>query len=226
MKLNIKKCSSCKEEKAFSEFNKTKKNKDGMSYNCRLCENEYRAKWREENRIKCRQYQKKYQDNNKEKCYFATKEWAIKNKDRMLELTYKWRAENPEKSKEIYTKQNRKRLLDPHKKINLYFSMAVSSSLKGRRSGKACEKRLGYKIADLKKHLESKFKSGMTWDNYGEWEVDHIIPISFFNFSEYSDKQFKQCWNIENIQPLWKSENRIKGNKITSQALTIMENVL
>ena len=51
--------------------------------------------------------------------------------------------------------------------------------------------------------MESLFKEKMTWDNYGEWEIDHIIPLA--KGGEH---------NIKNLQPLWKTENRKKSDKI------------
>jgi len=60
----------------------------------------------------------------------------------------------------------------------------------------------GY-ITDFKKIMENKFIDGMTWDNYGLWEIDHIIPLS--KDGEHS---------INNIQPLWMEDNRKKYNKL------------
>jgi 5-methylcytosine-specific restriction endonuclease McrA len=47
----------------------------------------------------------------------------------------------------------------------------------------------------------------MTWENYGEWRVDHIKPISSFNFTDINDDEFKKCWPLENLQPLCEKEN-------------------
>lgn len=62
-------------------------------------------------------------------------------------------------------------------------------------------------------HLEEQFKSGMNWDNYGKWHVDHIKPISLFVFTSYEDEEFQKCWALENLQPLWAEENLKKGVK-------------
>jgi hypothetical protein len=43
----------------------------------------------------------------------------------------------------------------------------------------------------------------MTFENYGEWEIDHMTPISKFNLKDY-----------KNLQPLWMIDNRKKSNKI------------
>ena len=72
---------------------------------------------------------------------------------------------------------------------------------------------LGYNANDLIKHLESKFKPGMTWDNYGVggWEIDHVMPDSWFQYSSTQDTGFKGSWSLSNLQPMWASTNRSKG---------------
>lgn len=64
------------------------------------------------------------------------------------------------------------------------------------------------------KHFESLFSNGMSWENYGEWHIDHIIPKTEFIFSSYDDEQFKQCWSLKNLRPMWAKENIKKGNKL------------
>ena len=72
---------------------------------------------------------------------------------------------------------------------------------------------LGYTINDLIRHLESKFQPGMSWKNYGKWHIDHIKPESLFNYSTFDDREFKQCWSLDNLQPLWAKDNLRKSNK-------------
>ena len=76
------------------------------------------------------------------------------------------------------------------------------------------EKLLGCTVEECKSYLESKFKQGMTWDNYGyrTWHVDHIIPYSAFNFTD--EEQVKRCFHYTNLQPLWAEENYKKRDKI------------
>jgi len=54
----------------------------------------------------------------------------------------------------------------------------------------------------------------MTWDNYGKWHIDHVIPTSVFNFEKPEDDDFKRCWSLQNLQPLWALDNIKKGNKL------------
>ena len=66
------------------------------------------------------------------------------------------------------------------------------------------------------KHLEKQFQNGMNWDNYTKfgWHIDHIIPVDAFNFTTTKDKEFKECWKLSNLQPLWAYDNWKKNNKI------------
>ena len=84
-------------------------------------------------------------------------------------------------------------------------------------------KLLGCSIDRACDHLESQFTEGMSWDNYGEWHIDHIIPCSFFDLTKPSHQ--KLCFNWKNLQPLWAEDNMSKGNKIHwSIVLTLMIN--
>jgi len=69
---------------------------------------------------------------------------------------------------------------------------------------------IGCSIKDLEKYLLNKLNDGMTITNYGEWEVDHIKPVSKFDFNNRSE--LFECFNYINLQPLWKIDNRTKFN--------------
>jgi len=83
----------------------------------------------------------------------------------------------------------------------------------GDKKGRGWEQLVGYTIKDLMKHLQKRFTDGMSWDNYGEWHIDHIIPVSKFNFTSTDDFDFKRCWALSNLQPLWAGENMKKHAK-------------
>ena len=68
----------------------------------------------------------------------------------------------------------------------------------------------GYDIEDLLVRLQGQFQPGMSWENYGEWHIDHIKPVAAFKYHK-PDKAFRECWALDNLQPLWAKENRIKG---------------
>ena len=82
--------------------------------------------------------------------------------------------------------------------------------LKGIRKSKGTEKLLGCAFKDFKIYMEQKFKDGMSWDNYGKWEIDHIVPCSSFDLSLETEQA--KCFHYTNLQPLWRTENRRKYN--------------
>jgi len=63
----------------------------------------------------------------------------------------------------------------------------------------------------LRDYMEEQFKPGMTWDNRGEWHIDHVIPISAFDLSD--PVQQAKCFHYTNLQPLWGIDNIRKGAK-------------
>ena len=71
---------------------------------------------------------------------------------------------------------------------------------------------IGCEIDYLLYHLQSQFKKGMNWDNYGlkGWVIDHKIPCSKFNLCNVNEQ--RKCFHYSNLQPLWAEENRVKGN--------------
>lgn len=73
------------------------------------------------------------------------------------------------------------------------------------------EEVLGYTKEDLVSHIESNFKPGMSWDNYGDWHIDHIVPIVVF--IKKGVECPKKINALENLQPLWAIENLSKGDK-------------
>ena len=85
-------------------------------------------------------------------------------------------------------------------------------------------KYLGCELEEYYSFLESRFVDGMSWLNYGEWEIDHIIPLSHFNFKKRADRY--TCFNFRNTQPLWRTDNRKKSNKIPDNIDQLMETII
>jgi len=159
-----------------------------------------------------RTYQK-----HKEKKSEYHKNWSEKNREHLTEYHKKWRTDNIDKwrkTKRVYEK-NRK-ASDPLYKLISNFRTAIYQVLKESNVEKNRHyfDILQYTSEELIIHLESQFKDSMSWDNYGEWHVDHKLPITSFNIEEMGDKEFMKCWALENLQPMWGEENIRKSNKI------------
>lgn len=157
---------------------------------------------------------KRYYKKNKEDITEWYKEWAKENKSYLKEQHTKWRENNKEhvnKYKRDY--ERKRRAEDPKYRLGVRTRTAVWQLLKERgvkKSNKTFDL-LDYSIEELMTHLESLFTVGMTWDNYGEWHVDHVKPMTSFNFESVNDVEFKECWSLKNLQPLWWNDNLSKG---------------
>ena len=82
-------------------------------------------------------------------------------------------------------------------------------ALKGICKSKKTKELLGCSIKKFRIYIQSKFTKGMSWDNYGAWHIDHIIPCARFDFSKISEQ--KKCFRYTNLQPLWAKDNFIKN---------------
>ena len=96
----------------------------------------------------------------------------------------------------------------PSFKLKRKIHGAINRGIKGGEINLNIQNILGCSKGDLIKHLQSKFKKGMTWENYGEWEIDHIKPMSL----AFDLNDVKVLNHYTNLQPLWREENNLKGN--------------
>lgn len=162
-------------------------------------------------------YDKNRYESNKEEIRKRNKKWAQSHKDVMNKHSAKWRLKNKTWIKDWHRKnrkkinrywRNRKRN-EPTLRLHSNISRNIHNSLNGTKAGNRWESLVGYTVNDLIRHLESKFKKGMTWDDYGRggWHIDHIIPKSHFQIEDANSPDFKKCWSLDNLQPLWEHEN-------------------
>lgn len=163
----------------------------------------------------CIKIQKKNNYNKNKEIILAKNKIYIQNKK-------DWKKEYDKKrSNELRLLRNKQKLENYHYRKTYDVDFRLRRSLRSRlysaiKIGQKCNKTMelvGCDIQILKKHLESKFKIGMNWDNYGKkgWEVDHIIPCSKFNLNDKEQQLI--CFNYKNLQPLWVMENILKSNK-------------
>lgn len=222
-------CSRCKAEKDIDDFYP----KRGRCKQCLLIlNNEYRNKpeikeaqlARDRERWKVIKQEKNAKRNAIAKEKANSPEEIERREKRKLErklLFAQRRIQQLEsrlaRKRELRRKHNKKVRSTLKGKIDHVMSSAIRKHLLFEglsKSSRQWEKIVGYTIEDLVKHLENNFKPEMNWDNYGSyWHIDHIKPKSWFVFSSIDDEQFKQCWALENLQPLEAKINLSKGNK-------------
>lgn len=87
---------------------------------------------------------------------------------------------------------------------------SISKSLQKEKYSKntIAYKYLGLDKDEFVSYISSLFREGMSWNNRGEWQLDHIIPLS----SAKTNSDIKRLWHYTNLQPLWRHENREKSD--------------
>lgn len=128
-------------------------------------------------------------------------EWYQKNKEKRSAYNKEWRKNNPDK-----VRVNMKRFWEKQGKLRSIGREVRHCLNDTPKATRYWEKLVGYTLEDLMAHLEDQFKEGMSWDNHGEWHIDHIKPVS-----EFGADQVKECWSLDNLQPLWAEDNVAKG---------------
>ena len=83
----------------------------------------------------------------------------------------------------------------------------IHRALGKNKAGRSWREFVNYSLEELMSHLERQFLPGMTWENKGEWHIDHIIPRSSFEYESPDDPEFKQAWALTNLRPLWAIDN-------------------
>jgi hypothetical protein len=125
-----------------------------------------------------------------------------------------WRKNNREiltKKQLVYEKK--KRANDPEFKLVRTLRSRLNSALNRKNAIKSTKTLdfIGCSISYLMGYLESKFTERMTWENHGEWHIDHIKPCAKFNLL-IEDEQ-RKCFHYTNLQPLWAKDNLSKSSK-------------
>ncbi len=112
-------------------------------------------------------------------------------------------------------RRNEKHVRMKNPRYALYHRMSrqLWQHLKENKARRSWVDLLPYTVDDLKAHLESQFVDGMSWENAGEWHIDHIRPVSSFNYDSPDHPEFLQCWALDNLQPLWATDNCSKNAK-------------
>lgn len=228
----------------IKEYNKLyrEKNKEKIA----LYQKEYHEKNKEWKNANAKEHSKQRYHNIKnndpekyQKIVDAKKEYTALNREKSRLIKSKWVKNNPEKDRALKAKNQKKRY-----KEDLGFKLRsnVSKSIWGyiKKNGSSKNKQsfakfLPYTIQTLISHLESQFEPWMTWENWGKykakthnekpnWQIDHIIPVSYFKFTSMDSKEFRMCWSLKNLRPLDARKNMSKRNKIENpELISILE---
>lgn len=208
----MKQCARCKTEKPKTDFNKDASKKDGLVSFCRPCRKEYMNDYYAKNSEALKEKSRKWFKDNKERGVAARKAHYLNNPDqyktRRKAQYWKNREENIKYSSNYVISRQK---VDPHYRFALrcrkriwgaFFESGYSKKTK-------TFELIGIEQKELIKYIESIFSEGMSWDNYGEWHIDHVIPFA----AAKSQKELEALCHYTNLQPLWAKDNLSKSAK-------------
>lgn len=202
----MKKCTKCLKFKCFEFFSKKHDTKDGYASRCKECLKSIHKIWRERNKELIREIERRNAAYRKE--YKSRPEVIARRREL---------SKSPEKKSLRAARIRNKRVNDPRFSLHSRISCSINQSLRrvnGKSKGANWNTLLGYSTEQLRAHLEKQFLPGMGWHNICDWHIDHIIPVSNFKFTSANDDEFKRCWCISNLRPLWSKENINKSDKL------------
>lgn len=232
---SIKTCSACGLSQPISNFQKYTQSKDGYSYKCKSCKKIYKAQeyQKHKNVISERRKQKRLLEPGQE--------WK-KKKQRMLdnpELREKhcqyvrararqYRIDNQDKIAAYNSRpdvklrkqeSNRVRMSQIQNRIAHRLRNRLNKALRNQNRTRqpkyqSTEALLGCSFEEFVNYIESLWKPGMNWNNYGfyGWHIDHIVPCVAFDLSIESEQE--KCFHYTNMQPLWWIENLQKHDSL------------
>ena len=190
---------------------------------------QYFKEYREKNRQRLAAYNKEYEQRNKERMAPRRKDYREKNKDEIKARVKKWSDNNKEYHREHHREwvdKNRdkanarrreysksRKLVDIHFRVRGNLSTRLYHAVRNQGTTKdsTTMNLTGCDLDTLMSHLECQFTKGMTWENYGEWHIDHIKPCAKFDLT--IDSEQKACFHYTNLQPLWAEDNLRKSDK-------------
>lgn len=229
-------CSKCKEAKPLSEFFKRASSSDGKTSACKECNKKKTYAWRSANKEKWNEYVKgEYQNSERRKnkikrnaelkaaadkyrsenAALINSERAKRNERRPAVIAYRKAFRSTPEYKERARERRRiKHETEPGFRLNRRMSSAIARTLKDGKGGRSWMSLVPYTLDQLHRHIERQFTKGMTWENMGDWHIDHIIPLASFSFETEADADFQAAWAMTNLRPLWAKENIVKHAKI------------
>jgi len=180
----------------------------------------YLKQWRQDNKKKCKEYSKRAQIKNKDARKLQGMKSYYKHRDKRLLYSKIHRASFTEEQKQHERdlqnsgayKRRREKI---EFKIRGNLANRLRSAIKNNSKSEKTELLIGCSFEFLKKHIESQWSEGMSWDNYTTkgWHIDHIIPCASFDLSK--EEEQKKCFHYTNLQPLWWYDNLSKHSKLT-----------
>lgn len=207
-------CSKCGESKAVECFRPNHRYKGGRVHWCGDCESEYRRQHYQRNRDRCAKQSAAWYAANRESCAARNRANYEADPERHIARAAAAKARRPDHYRAKANERAKiRRATDPAAALRARICAQLNYCLSTGKGGMTSESLLGYTIAELHAHLERQFVKGMSWENMGEWHIDHIVPLSSFTITGPDDPELRRAWAMPNLRPLWAKDNMRKSAK-------------
>lgn len=213
MKDYFRKCLKCRKDKSIKDFYFDKFSSSGWYHRCKVCTDYYYKK--------CTMCER-----------FRSKALFYKNKNSTDKLEHRCKICRGVKKAEVgttYFQRHKKEMMDNHSayvkrrnKVDPFFllsnnlrtRLSMAIKVKSWHKDSKFKEYIGCGKDELIKHIESQWKVGMNWENYGNkagsWNIDHIYPLS----KAATELELIKLCHFSNLQPMWSIDNYKKGNRI------------
>ena len=228
----VKRCPGCSTEKPTSEFNNDRSKADGLCSACRDCKRQQLARRKATRGDELRKRDRDYKRGNPE-VNRRRREARQANLESARRYQREYLRANPDK-REAYRKsqserQGAEQVLAYHRawrrkqrETNPAYRLAcsarcrISQFMRYRGFTKSLRtlEMIGCAWPAFAQHIEAKFAPGMTFENYGEWHLDRIVPLA----SATNDADVIRLCHYSNLQPLWAADNRRKSASLPGGA--------
>lgn len=155
--------------------------------------------------IRAAERQREYRERHPEKVAAAQRVQGEKRRN-----DPEWR----EKLRAWSTARTRRARSTPRGNLDHLMGQLLRGSLAAK-AGRTWADLVGYSVDDLMAHIEKQFLPKMSWQNMGDWHIDHIVPKSSFSYDDANSPEFMACWAMTNLRPLWARDNLMKSNHRT-----------
>lgn len=206
--LETKCCSRCKEIKPVSSFSRRSQGLAGYRAACKSCAvvaTKARGDRDPERRLERGRIWRK---NNQTHVKASMRAWYEANKETRQAYNRRYKQSHRDS---INTRREQRKKSDMQYKLRCWISTTTCNAAKGSKTEGSLEL-LGCTPAEFRLYLEAQFLPGMSWDNHGEWHIDHVLPISEFDLTDPT--QMREAFNYLNTQPMWAFDNISKGAKV------------
>jgi len=188
-------CTKCGIVRRTKSFPRNCNKPGGLGQWCKKCQAKYKKAQYKLHRSMLLEKHRKYYLAHRLERITSARNYVSTHKEQRRDYIRRW--------------QLLKRKKDIGYRILCNLRSRVHHALRGDNKSRTTLQLLGCSISQFRLHIQEQFQPGMSWSNYGKWQLDHIRPCALFNLTNKREQE--QCFHYTNLQPLWKLDNQHKG---------------